>query len=31
MDILFTDFISGIDFGEVQGFKNLQIIPYGLF
>jgi len=27
MDILITDFISGIDFGEVQGFKNLQIIP----
>jgi len=27
MDILITDFISGIDFGEMQGFKNLQIIP----
>jgi len=27
MDILITDFISKIDFGEVQGFKNLQIIP----
>ena len=27
MDTLFTDFISGIDFGEVQCFKNLQIIP----
>ncbi|GAI98656.1 unnamed protein product, partial [marine sediment metagenome] len=27
MDILTTNFISGIDFGEVQGFKNLQIIP----
>ena len=27
MDILITDFISGIDFGEVQSFKNLQIIP----
>ncbi len=27
MDTLITDFISGIDFGEVQGFKNLQIIP----
>ncbi|MCZ2845935.1 MAG: hypothetical protein O2U61_05490 [Candidatus Bathyarchaeota archaeon] len=27
MDILITDFISGIDFGEVQDFKNLQIIP----
>ena len=27
MDTLFTDFISGIDFGEVQSFKNLQIIP----
>jgi hypothetical protein len=27
MDILFTNFISGIDFGEVQSFKNLQIIP----
>jgi len=26
-DILITDFISGIDFGEVQSFKNLQIIP----
>jgi len=31
MDTLFTDFVSGIDFEEVQGFKNLQIIPYGLF
>jgi len=27
MDTLFTDFISGINFGEVQCFKNLQIIP----
>jgi len=27
MDILITDFLSGIDFGEVQSFKNLQIIP----
>jgi len=27
MDILITDFISGIDFGEVQSFKNLKIIP----
>jgi len=27
MDILITDFISGIDFGKVQSFKNLQIIP----
>ena len=27
MDILITDFIPGIDFGEVQGFKNLQVIP----
>jgi len=27
MDILITDFITGIDFGEVQSFKNLQIIP----
>ena len=27
MDILITDFISGIKFGEVQSFKNLQIIP----
>ena len=27
MDTLFTDFISGIYFGEVQSFKNLQIIP----
>jgi hypothetical protein len=27
MDILFTDFISGINFGETQSFKNLQIIP----
>ena len=27
MDILFTDFISKINFGEAQGFKNLQIIP----
>ena len=27
MDILITDFISGIDFGEVHSFKNLQIIP----
>ena len=27
MDILITDFISGVDFGEVQSFKNLQIIP----
>ena len=27
MDILITDFISGIDFDVVQSFKNLQIIP----
>ena len=27
MDILITNYISGIDFGEVQSFKNLQIIP----
>jgi len=27
MDIFITDFVSGINFGEVQGFKNLQIIP----
>ena len=27
MDILITNFISGIDFGEIQGFKNLHIIP----
>lgn len=27
MDILITDFIPGIDFGGVQDFKNLQIIP----
>ena len=27
MDILITNFMSGIDFGEVQSFKNLQIIP----
>jgi len=27
MDILFTDFISGINFGEAQSFKNLQLIP----
>ena len=27
MDILFTDFLSKINFGEVQCFKNLQIIP----
>jgi len=27
MDILFTDFISKISFGELQNFKNLQIIP----
>jgi len=27
MDILITDFLSKINFGEVQGFKNLQIIP----
>ena len=27
MDTFFTDFVSGIDFGEVQSFKNLQIIP----
>ena len=31
MDTLFTDFISGINFGEVQDFKNFQIISYGLF
>ena len=27
MDILITDFLSKINFGEVQSFKNLQIIP----
>ena len=27
MDILFTDFISKINFGEAQSFKNLQLIP----
>ncbi len=27
MDNLINDFITGIDFGEVQSFKNLQIIP----
>ena len=27
MDILITDFLSKINLGEVQGFKNLQIIP----
>jgi len=27
MDILITDFLSKIDFGEVQSFKILQIIP----
>jgi len=27
MNILITNFIPGIDFGEIQGFKNLQIIP----
>jgi len=27
MDNLINDFITGIDFGEVQVFKNLQIIP----
>ena len=27
MDTLFTNFISGIDFREVQSFKNLQIVP----
>ena len=27
MNILFTDFISKINFGEVQTFKNLQLIP----
>ena len=27
MDILITDFLSKINFGEVQCFKNLQIIP----
>ena len=27
MDILITDFISGIYFGKAQCFKNLQIIP----
>jgi len=31
MDILITDFIAKIDFGEAQSFKNLQIILYGLF
>jgi hypothetical protein len=31
MDILFTDFIFRIDFGEAQSFKNLQIISYNLF
>ena len=27
MNILFTDFIAGISFGEVQVFKNLEMIP----
>ena len=27
MNILITDFISKINLGEVQNFKNLQIIP----
>ena len=27
MDILITDFISKINLGEVQNFRNLQIIP----
>ena len=27
MNILITNFIPEIDFGEVQSFKNLQIIP----
>jgi hypothetical protein len=27
MDILITDFISKINFGEVQSFQNLQVIP----
>jgi len=27
MDTLFTDFISKISFGELQSFKNLNIIP----
>ena len=27
MDILITDFVSKISFGETQSFKNLQIIP----
>ena len=27
MDILITDFITGISFGEVQVFKNLEMIP----
>jgi hypothetical protein len=31
MDILISDFISGINFGGAQSFKNLQIIPYNLF
>ena len=31
MDILITDFVSKINFGEAQSFKNLQIIPYGFF
>ena len=27
MDILITDFLSKINFGEVQSFKNMQVIP----
>jgi hypothetical protein len=31
MDIIVIDYLSKINFGEVQSFKNLQIIPYNLF
>ena len=27
MDILVTDFLSKINFGEVQSFKNMQVVP----
>ena len=27
MDVLITDFIAKINFGEVQSFKNMQVIP----
>jgi len=26
MDILITDYLSKIDFGEVQSFKNLKVM-----